>query len=134
MIQDKIGEGAFGVVHLAIPRHSCDPYREMRAVKTLKKQCFLNWSSEIKYLHSMKSPFVMKMEAVYETQSDVHIVTELYRRGDLLDYLFHHWPLKVHISGSKPTPFCFCMRAAYHNVFTFRLFSHCPHHHSRRVW
>lgn len=83
--QRKLGEGRAGGVYLATRRLNGAPC----AVKTLNKdavnfEMLKEFRNEVEIFASLDHPYVARLEGVYETESQVHLVMEHLGAGDVL--------------------------------------------------
>lgn len=83
-LAEKLGSGAFGTVYLGKHRAS----GVARAVKTIKKGSQKEaLDNEIKLMKSVDHPNIVRIYAVFEDASFMHLVMELCTGGELLDKL-----------------------------------------------
>jgi calcium-dependent protein kinase len=83
-IQEKISEGAFGVVYKAIHKAS----KTQRAVKMISidstdKNSLNDLLREVGILRRMDNPHIIKIYEVFQSESNLGIVTEFCRGGEL---------------------------------------------------
>lgn len=83
-IKDKISQGGFGVVYLAIHKSS----KSKRAIKMIAINSTDNTSisdilREVGILRKMDSPHIIKIYEVFQSQSHLSIVTEYCKGGEL---------------------------------------------------
>ena len=86
-IEDKIGEGAFGVVY----RVKSKKFKFIRAMKKIAKAKLINpndsesFVNEIKILQKLEHPNVIKIYELFEDEKSFFIVTEYIGEGNLLN-------------------------------------------------
>lgn len=83
-MKDKISEGAFGVVYLALHKSS----KSMRAVKMIPitssdQNSITDLLREVGILKQMDNPFIIKIYEVYQSDTSLCIVTEYCSGGEL---------------------------------------------------
>ena len=86
--QEVVGNGKFGLVKLAIHKHT----REYVAVKILQKEEMGNkdlelQKREIEVLKICQHPNIIRLLDIFENQSTLSLVMEYLAGGDLFDYL-----------------------------------------------
>jgi len=88
--KEPIGRGKYGVVRCV----SCRKTGVRRACKTLLKSAHSFVAAEAEFVRKVgSSKYVMQLEAVFETKDTMHLVSPLYRGGELYDFILDHAPL-----------------------------------------
>ena len=83
-IKDKISEGAFGVVYLAIHKASNTQRAvKMIAIDSADKNSINDLLREVGILRKMDNPHIIKIYEVYQSESNLGIVTEFCKGGEL---------------------------------------------------
>ncbi|CDW84463.1 protein kinase domain containing protein [Stylonychia lemnae] len=82
--QKLIGEGSYGVVHMAVDKKSLGQARAIKSIKKLKESQFLN---EYDSLSQMDHPNIVKLHQVYQDENDYHLDMSFCNGGDLSSYL-----------------------------------------------
>jgi len=100
LIKEKIGQGTWGSVHIAVERTS----GLERAVKKVPKRFvseLFRFRSEIDILKNLDHPYITRLYETFEDYSNIYMIMELCQGGDLFDFL------KVEQSVSEPRAACF---------------------------
>jgi serine/threonine kinase 33 len=90
-LQKVLGQGAFGVVHLAVDRSTNARY----ACKALKKSSgsvssYEQQEREVGILKKLNHVNICQLFAVYESSKSIALVMELCEGGELIDYVKEH--------------------------------------------
>jgi len=83
-----LGEGSFGIVRLCMHRTKFTNNAVKSIDKSLTNSVRIN--QEIEILQSIDHPNILKLVDLFEDESHVHVVTELYTGGELYDYICRH--------------------------------------------
>lgn len=86
-VRQKLGEGHYGYVRLAIHKQT----GHQRAIKSIDKsifpKTFLDFKQEFELLKSLDHPNIVKAYECFEDNTYIHIVTEYIPGGQLIDYI-----------------------------------------------
>jgi calcium-dependent protein kinase len=101
-LQEKLGEGSFGVAVKAIHRET----NEIRAIKTMAKRKvsraqkkIAKFNSEIEILQTLEHPGILRLYEAYEDANNYYLVTEYCSGGELFDYVVAQNYLSEQIAG-----------------------------------
>ena len=89
VIKNKIGEGAFGSVHLGINKQT----REKVAIKILDKSKLkkienkIRFEREIEILKQLKHPNIVQLYSVIETERQIFLIMEYLKGKELFQYI-----------------------------------------------
>lgn len=86
-ISDKpLGEGAFGVVYLGTEKET-GLNRAVKAIERSKIKNFQRFYNEVNALKTLDHPHIIKLFEVYEDETFVYLVQELWEGGELFDFI-----------------------------------------------
>ena len=86
ILEKELGKGAYGSVYQAKNRIT----KKQRAIKKIPKDKIINvdhFLFEVEALKTLDHPNVIKLFEIYENESDVFLVQELWTGGELLDQI-----------------------------------------------
>lgn len=130
---NMLGKGSYGTVWHGVNKQTDDEFA-IKCIPVVRLPDVERLEAEMKILARLRNPYIVRLHEVYRDREHLHLVMDLCRGGDLMDYLMGYWSntsadvTTMHMCGGLPwsevPPLLWQMLAAaaylHHNRFCHR--------------